>query len=169
MLSGTDDERILCDALSHLSSEDIEVFHSVLRGATHYQDSEAQIARKALMVTSRPTSPPTVLKRWSDLTRAVQEDEQTKKEREYPWTNFGRAVLRGLGTNEGTHLWPLCNPRSKFQLLHSPWCGRGNREEPRGVLLPRRSKHRDDYFSGKNENCQQWRAAKDKRHRSRDC
>lgn len=79
MLSGTDEERILCDALSHLSSEDIEVFHSVLRGATRYQDSEAQIARKALMVTSRPTSPLTVLKRWSDLKRAVQEDEQTKK------------------------------------------------------------------------------------------
>lgn len=70
---------MISEALEHLTSEDIEVFHSVLRGATRYQDSQAQIARKALMITSRPTSPIAVLKRWSELKKAVQEDEVTRQ------------------------------------------------------------------------------------------
>lgn len=74
-ISGTNAEGAFRDALQHLSSEDLEVFHSVLRASTRYQDTQAQVARKALMITSRLTSPLRVLKRWSDLKNAIEEEE----------------------------------------------------------------------------------------------
>ena len=74
-IAGTHMETPFRAALPHLSSEDIEVFHSVLRASTRYQDTQAQVARKALMITARHTSPIKVLKRWSELRQAVEQDE----------------------------------------------------------------------------------------------
>ena len=78
-VQGTNDEKTFCDALQHLSSEDLEVFHSLLRASSRHQDTQAQISRKALMITSRSTSPLTILKKWSDLVKAVENDDEVTR------------------------------------------------------------------------------------------
>ena len=42
--------------LTNLSSEALEVFHSLLRATSQYQDPHTRLARKALMITARESS-----------------------------------------------------------------------------------------------------------------
>jgi hypothetical protein len=60
--------------LEHLSSEDLEIFHSLLRGTIRFQDSYTQVSQKALFITARESTPIRVLSQWSEIQKLIDEE-----------------------------------------------------------------------------------------------
>lgn len=67
------------DVIGSLVSDDLEILQSLLRGATNYTDNEAQISRKALLLTARSETAFQTLQTWADLRKEVQDADTMRR------------------------------------------------------------------------------------------
>lgn len=72
----TDSATSFLQLLSDLSSEDLEIFHSLLRATSRYSDNHTQTARKALFLTARSSTALLTLQTWRDIASEVDQDTQ---------------------------------------------------------------------------------------------
>lgn len=115
--------------LPHLSSEDLELFHSLLRATTRFQDTQAQVSRKALLLTARSSSGIDMLRKWKDIEVAVnsQEAEVTRL------SNIGRPASSSIADRYNPAVTRMTNHlRELFDELFSPFNVSGSLEKMQG-------------------------------------